>query len=501
MRRWSTRIPVICLAAVLLCLYAALPGRAEDVNNYPYTYNYDYWGKVREMPDAYRVEAILDANSLGLETDLNNPQSVFTAGDDLYVCDTGNNRILQIHRSGAEFNLVRIIDRAIGAEPESFNQPYDIFVDKVGTMYVCDQSNGRIVKMDKDCNYMMSFVRPTDETFDVSLSFLPTQAVVDASGRVFVICKNVNKGFVKYEADGTFSGFFGAMEVKYSWYDYIWKLLSTKAQRAQMISFVPTEYANICIDPKGFLYAVIASFEDTAVKETKPIRRINSVGNDILIRNSANSAIPQGDLDVGSIGDTIVSASRMADITVLDNGIYIGLDRIRGRMFGYDTQGNLLWAFGGSNSAEGYFGRAISMDHMGYDLFVLDNQTLNITVFTPTEYGRLIYQATEEYLHGYYEQSAETWEKVLTYNGNYDLAYVGIGRAQLRADQYEEAMKNFKTARDAKNYAEAFRLYRKEWVEQNVGWIIALIAVPPVLFLVIRRIKKVKAEVNAPWQF
>lgn len=497
MRSGKIRCLVGFVSVVMLCVCVLFPGFAEDANNYSYTYNYDYWKNLRESPDVYRVKAVLDTNSLKLDKALNNPQGLFVIGNDIYLCDTGNKRVIQIHCDGEEYTVTRIIDTINGAEPATFAQPTDIFVDKEGTMYVCDPANGRIVKMDKDCNYIMSFVRPSDETFDPSFAFLPSKAVVDASGRVYAICTNVNKGFVKYEADGFFTGFFGAMEAKYEWSDYIWKMLSTKEQRAQMVAFVPTEYENVCIDSKGFLYATIASFVNHNVAATKPIRRINSIGKDILIRNSANGTIPQGDLEWGEVTGAYSGASRFTDVTVLHNGIYVGLDRTRGRLFGYDSQGNLLWAFAGIGPSNGYFDKPVALEHMGYDLMVLDTKGTNVTIFSPTEYGALIYQATEEYLRGAYDDSAASWEKVLTYNGNYDMAYVGIGRAQLRNDQYEEAMKNFQIARDTENYGEAFQLYRKEVIEDNVGWVVAIIVIAIIVPKIIKRIKKIRAEVNA----
>ena len=77
-------------------------------------------------------------------------------------------------------------------------------------MYICDKENNRILKIDKDLNYLMEFGKPTDATFDQSLSFLPDKLVVDGAGRVYCIADNVNKGIVKYENDGTFTGFYGA---------------------------------------------------------------------------------------------------------------------------------------------------------------------------------------------------------------------------------------------------------------------------------------------------
>ena len=44
-----------------------------------------------------------------------------------------------------------------------------------------------------------------------------------------VPASGINKGLIKYENDGVFSGFVGAMPVSYNWTDYIWKKLATQA--------------------------------------------------------------------------------------------------------------------------------------------------------------------------------------------------------------------------------------------------------------------------------
>ena len=492
MREKRMLLPAL-LTALLLLAASLSPAFALDGYDYTYTYNYDFWGELRESPDVYRVEKVVNYRDIGLDAPMKTPQSLFVDGDDLYVCDTGNNRILHLRRKGDGFSLVRVIDEAKGATPSAFSAPYDIFVDAEGQMYVCDQGNNRILKMDRDANYIMSFVKPTDETFTQSIAFLPAKLVVDVAGRVFALCKNVNKGLMKYEADGTFTGFIGASEARFNWYDYIWKLLSTKEQRAQQANFVPTEYENIYMDSKGFIFATIATFEEGDVENTKPIRRINSIGSDILIRNG--EAVPIGDLDWDDANE-ISGPSRLVDITVFENGIYVALDRVRGRLFGYDTQGHMLWAFGGPGGSDGYFKRPTSVEHMGYDLLVLDQQEASITLFTPTDYGAMIYTATEQYLKGFYDESAESWRQVLARNGNYDLAYIGIGRALLREDQYKEAMHCFEVARDSKNYGEALRLYRKVWVEENVNWIFPLILALLIGPLLIGRVKRMRAEVS-----
>lgn len=145
---------------------------------------------------------------------------------------------------------------------------------------------------------------------------------------------------------------------------------------------------------------------------------------------------------------------------------------------------------------DGYFLNPVALEHQGYDLLVLDSQDCCVTVLTPTEYGKLVYKATEQYHAGEYAASADTWREVMKRNGNYDLAYIGIGRALLQQKQFKEACDYFAMARDSRNYSEAFRYYRSEWVKQNIGWIFGIVAVLLVVPMVVGHIRKIKWEVD-----
>ncbi len=490
----AKRLALFLLCALLLAVSSV--ASAQDGYEGMYAYTFDYWGDEVYSPAPYRAVAVIGAPQLGLDTPLRTPQSLFVRDRDVYLCDTGNNRILQLRREGDDFTLVRVIDGFTGGEePRTFSAPNDVYVTERGELYVADTNNGRVLKLDRDLNFLLAFEKPTDATFDQHLSFLPTKVVADVAGRAYVLARNINRGFVKFEADGEFAGFIGASEAKFSWYDYLWKLVSTKEQRALQESFVPTEYENMCLDSKGFIFAVTTVFSeyDLMSDVAKPIRRINAIGSDILIKNA--HIPPIGDIWWGSAAD-VVGPSKLTDITVLDNGIYIALDRMRGKLFAYDSQGYMLWAMGGAGNMVGYFLRPASLEHMGYDLLVLDSLESTITVLSPTEYGRLMYQAGEEYLRGNYQASADYWREVLRLNANCEHAHVGIGRALLQQQQYKEAMDHFAIPRERKGYSDAFQLYRKEWVEQNIVWIFALVATVLIVPLAIGKFKRLKAEVK-----
>ena len=553
---------ILTAACCLVLLLAMVPAAAEDGFSTSYTYTYDYWEDVQESPDAYRVETIIDMTTLGLEKmegiPMRNPQSLFVQGEYIYIVDTGNNRILEIHREGKTYVLTRVIKEmtgwagdaseipsdielppedveeaseedtaeadeaateaetgaetggeepagetvAVSSDMDTFAMPYDVAVDPQGNIYVADYGHERIAMMDKDLHWIRDYIKPTDATFDQKLSFRPKKIVIDVAGRVYALCEKVNKGIVKYEADGTFSGFIGANPVNVSMAEYIWKrYFQSKEQRAQTSSDVSTEYENIYIDEDGFIYATNTVFSEYDLKSdaAKPIRRINSLGGDILIKN--DKFPPIGDLwwIEGSDNDNSrekLGTSKFADITVLANDIYVALDRSRGRLFGYDSQGIILWAFGATGNTDGAFTGAVSIEHMGYDLLVLDRLKCSITVFTPTEYGQAIYDATEKYLDGEYDESAELWQEVLKMNANFPLAFRGIGRAIMRQNRYEEAMDYFKLAHDRENYGRAFKLYRKEWVEKNIWWIVLIIALLLIVPLALGRVRRMKWEVS-----
>lgn len=462
------------------------------------TYIYDVWSNVEKSPDMYRVVDVVYAESFGLEKKFSAPANIFCKENKLYIVDSGNNRIVElIYTDSKHLEFSRVIDsfKAPEGVVNTFSNPTDIFVNKDDSIFVADRDNGRVVKLDKDLNYLLTFVEPDDPTYEKGKTFYPEKVVADVKGRTYVLARNVNKGFIKYESDGTFTGFFGAGEVTYDWTDYLWKKFSTRAQRDQMESFVPTEYSGAYMDPEGFIYATVKNFKpyELLSDQAKPIRRLNALGNDILIKDDLP---PVGDLQWGtSVG--LDSPSHFNDVTVLENDIYVVIDENRGRIFGYNNQGFLLYAFGNSGNIEGFFRLPAAIEHINRDLFVLDQANGSVTVFTPTGFGNLIYDATDYYAKGEYDKSAEQWEEVLKLNGNYDLAYEGLGKSYLRQEKYKEAMEYFKTKRFKKSYSKAFMYYRKEWIEKNLGWVVLVLCIVIFVPFIVKAIKKFVRELKS----
>lgn len=499
MKRFSKVVAALLGAAFMVALCPAGVANATEVNTY--TYNYDYWGIEYESPDAYEPVSYTDGRVLGT-TALKGAQSIYIRDNHLFVADTGNNRLLELSIDGSEITLVREITAVVSEELEvkELLAPQDMFLAENGDIFIADTGNFRVLHVDKDLNVQKVILLPNDPTVDQEVPFEPTRLVTDRSGRVFVLAKNVNKGFMEFEANGDFIGFTGANDVMFNMGEYLKKVFSTKAQRDQMASFVPTEYNNLYIDDKAFVYCTTAVFEDEEVisGDCKPIRKLNSLGDDILIRNG--EYYPVGDLDWDDAAG-MNGPSRLVDVTAFDNETYYAVDRVRNRIFGYDEQGHLLYCFGGVGNKLGYFQLPSSIDHMGTDLFVLDSITGGITRFSMTEFGRLIHTALDLYKQGDYDTAAVYWEQVLQLNGNYDLAYIGIGRSLLRQKDYEGAMEYFKTKRDPQNYSRAWKYYRKHWIEDNLGYVILILIALILIPGVIKFIKKIRREAAEEYEF
>jgi DNA-binding beta-propeller fold protein YncE len=455
---------------------------AEPAN---YTYNYDFWDEQVSSPDAYRVGAYILGSALGIGS-FRDPQGLFIRGDRIYICDSGNNRIVLLRAlADGGYAVAAVVSSVrINGVESAFNYPMDIFEARNGFLYIADTENRRILKLDRDWNYVSSILKPDDQSIGENAEFLPVKLVVDFANRLFAQARNINKGLMEFDSRGAFVGYMGANRVYVSIIDYAWKLVSTQAQKERMDLFIPTEYNNLCLDRDGFIYVT------NSAGQTDPVRRLNAMGQDILIRNGYED--PEGDLAYGNAAG-ISGRSRFVDVTALDNDSYACLDRVRGRVFMYDFQGNLLYAFGGVGNREGCFLQPVALDHIGYSLYVLDSRSAALTCFELTGYGATINAALGEYQAGRYESSAEQWEAVLKMNGNYDLAYIGIGRAALRQGEYQKAMKYYKLKRYSEGYGKAFQLYRKQWMEANLWKILlalALLIIVPRLIKWVLRIRK-----------
>jgi tetratricopeptide (TPR) repeat protein len=461
------------------------------------SYTYSYWGAPAKSPDPYVIDKVITGEDIGCGN-FYNPMDVFRAKDGrVYVADTGNNRIVELGSDG-EF-LKEFKGAADGSKLHEFSEPQGVFVTDNNEIYVADTKNGVVVHMDSQGNLIRMIERPAGAVISDKLVYAPSRVVVDKNGLIYVVSLYVNQGIIEYSADGKFEGFLAAGKVNPNPIEVFWKKFSTKAQRDRMVDFVPIEYNNIAIDKDGFIYATMAAMNQNVVlaeiaskngtEEGTLVRKLNLLGSDILRQEGFYP--PVGDVDVMESNLNFYGAypgiSTIVDVSYGDFGVFSILDSNRKRVFTYDSEGNLLYAFGGAGTAAGGFMTPVSMTQSEDHMYVLDKATGALTFFKQTDYASAIHDAIAFSETGQYDASANKWQEILNKNANMDLAYTGIGKALFRAGNYKEAMKYFKNGYNKDWYSKAYQEYRKTKIASGFP-IVAMILITLFLALMLKKI-------------
>lgn len=458
--RTFTRNLVWCLLALALALGASTAASCAPLPSY----TFDFYGSPLPAAQAYTVETVIDAFSLGIGS-LREPRDLAVSkSGEIFVADTGNNRILRLDSS---FKLIQVID-GFTAEGvwHSFSSPVSLYVTERDRLYIADRDNARLVELTTAGNFVRIIGPPQTDLKGVlpeDFNYRPFKVAVDQGGRIYVLADGIYEGLIEFDVDGNFRGYLGAPLVRPTILERFWAQIATREQRSRMALFLPTEYSAVDLDERGFLY----------VTEHNQIRRLNPSGTDVLRRNGFFE--PIGDVPAAeeyTLSETI-RASSFVDIVARENGLYSVLDRQRGRVFTYESEGHLLYVFGGLGTTRDTLRVPAALDVLGDKILVADRGGGRILVFGPTLYGQLIHAAIDHYQKGDYDRSAELWAEVLEHNFNLDMAYTGIGTALLRQDRFGEAMSNFRLGNNRPQYSTAFGLYRREVMAQSFGKVMA----------------------------
>lgn len=458
------------------------------------TYTYSSTGVSQASPDAYSPsQRLIDFGEWkGDRVRLNQPQDIFVDDDkNIIISDTGNNRVIVLDQN---LKLITVLDTFTddtGAE-STFTTPLGVYRHTDGRLFVCDSENERIVVFDEDWNFDKYILSPDPSTMYEGFFFSPKAVAIDSTGRLNVVCQNETMGILAMSEDSEFEGFIGAISVTPSASEIFWRLFMTEEQIARSIQLVPSPYNNIAVDSRGFIYATSSSMttsevyalvqsQDTSSSKS-PVKRFTPSGDDVLRRTGHYA--PLGDLEFPFTNTTTdIGASTIEDVAVGENDIYSLLDSRHNKIFTYDGDGNLLYAFGGTGSSLGNFTQIAAVDYFGKDLVVLDKAGNSVTLFTQTEYGQLIDQVITLQSERKYTETIPIWEEIKAANNNFDLAYVGIGKSLLQQGEYQQAMDYFYAADVPEQYSIAMKSARAESLE-NFAILIPIALIVLVVILV-----------------
>lgn len=436
--------------AMLLCLVmmAGMTASAET----PYkTYTVDGYGYVLETQSAYNPLAAI--TKVG-ETAFVSPMDMAIGKDgNLYIADAGAHVILICSRDGEQ----------VGSIGEGILQtPTGVYVTEDGTVYVADKDAKKVFVFDAQGNVTAEYGKPDSPIYGNSMDFKPTKVVANKTGTMYIICEGNMNGIVQLSPveGGSFLGYFGTNYTSLSPFQMIQRVILTDAQRAQMLSNIPSTPTNLHIDDTGLIYTVTQGDKETSLK------KLNIAGKNLLDSDPYYADLP-----------VAVTTGNYNNILVADSDGYI---------YEYNEDGELLFMFGGRDDGRQRVGLCNKVEAIAVDeddrIYLLDSDKKQIHIFEPTEFTNLLHESLYLFSKGQYTQSKEPLSKVLQMNSMFDYANQAMGHAYLQEENYEQALKYFRLAKSFEGYSDAFWEVRNIWIRNYL--VAAVLAIAAVIVLI-----------------
>ena len=407
------------------------------------------------------------------------------ANENVYIADTGNNRIVVLDR----YYKVKFVLSSFTNEQgiaDQLNGPQGVFItpDKIvagetvpGKIYVCDTNSNRIVLFSLDGEFLSIIPQPESQLFTSDAVYKPIAVAVDNYDRLYVVSSTTYQGIIVMTESGEFTGFVGAQKVSLSAWEQLWRRFQTEEQREQQESNVSTAFNNITLTG-DFIYATIHIEDENqqlaSLKNKKgdysPVKMLNAAGDEIMRRNGFFGPSGEVDYTKSKTSDTIFGASTVVDVAVGPEKTWSIVDQKRSKVFTYDFDGNLLFAFGDMGRQLGNIpeNSLSAIVYQGDKMLLLNKISSTFTVYNRTEYGDILIQALENQNNRQNDKAIEDWTEILKRNSNFDAAYIGIGNALYRSGKYEESLDYFMAAYDTENYSNSFKELRKEWISKYI---------------------------------
>lgn len=436
--------------AMLLCLVmmAGMTASAET----PYkTYTVDGYGYVLETQSAYNPLAAI--TKVG-ETAFVSPMDMAIGKEgNLYIADAGAHVILICSRDGEQ----------VGSIGEGILQtPTGVYVTEDGTVYVADKDAKKVFVFDAQGNVTAEYGKPDSPIYGNSMDFKPTKVVANKTGTMYIICEGNMNGIVQLSPveGGSFLGYFGTNYTSLSPFQMIQRVILTDAQRAQMLSNIPSTPTNLHIDDTGLIYTVTQGDKETSLK------KLNIAGKNLLDSDPYYADLPAA-----------VTTGNYNNILVADSDGYI---------YEYNEDGKLLFMFGGRDDGRQRVGLCNKVEAIAVDeddrIYLLDSDKKQIHIFEPTEFTNLLHESLYLFSKGQYTQSKEPLSKVLQMNSMFDYANQAMGHAYLQEENYEQALKYFRLAKSFEGYSDAFWEVRNIWIRNYL--VAAVLAIAAVIVLI-----------------
>ena len=490
----------ICVVTIVISL---LPTYAAAYS----TYTYSIDGTQLASPDAYTPQKVYDSNELGIieATGYAIGDPVDLVVDDqgnIYICETTGRKWDETRQEITDVeekkHIILVFDRyfrylysiesftnSMGAT-DSLSGPGGLCVAG-DLIFIADTGHKRIVVLNRvnegrnAPTYNTIIKEPDADVLPEGHIYTPVAVASDGS-TVYIVSSTTTDGIIAMDMDSNFKGFVGAQKVSANALDMFWRTFQTKEQKAKSKKNIPTEYNNIAIDENGFIYATITFPKDQQAQQQKaitgrstsssyaPVKKLNTNGDDIMSRTGFYP--PSGEVKVSNStrgsSDAPVGPSMIIDVAMGPAKTWSIIDEKRQRIFTYDKDGNLLFAFGDRGDQLGNIKSIEAIAYQDTNMLILDKENDTVTLYSRTEYGDMLAMALQHDNDHLYELAVQDYENILRRNINFDTAYIGIAKTLYREGRYEEAMEQYSYAYNTSGYSSAFKMFRKDWVSKYI---------------------------------
>lgn len=460
----------ILLCVMVFTMLTPLSASAET----PYvTYTIDGYGSIRQTQTAYLAHSTI--TKFGEET-LAGPSDIMVTDDGhIYVADSGNKRIVVGNLEG---ELVSIIGEG------TLVNPMGVYVTKEKHVYVADRDAEKIFIFDENGALLQTYGKPTSPLYGAAVSFLPIKITVNDAGIMYIVCESNTNGVVQISPTegGTFLGYFGTNFASTDLMTIIYRAILTDAQRAQMVSNIPSTPTNLAVDAKGLIYTVTRGNQNTTLK------LLNIAGTNLIDNTDGTYAAAPTDVVAGYHDNVYVSDQQ-------------------GYIYEYNNNGELMFVFGGPDDGSQRVGLSSMVSGIAIDandrIYVLDSDKCRVQVYQPTEFTNLLHEALYLYSKGRYTESKEPLTRILEMNSMFDYANKAMGRAYFQEENYQMALHYARLAKDYEGYSDAFWEIRNVWLKKNIIAVLGLCVLLWVAMKVVSTLDKKKHILDKPralWQ-
>ncbi len=483
-----------CFAVALTCLLLVLcfttTVAAQDKAP---TGSFTHWDmsngskKVVPMRDVYRPTTVVDIRSIGLTNEVDGEFADVCCDDDgnLYILTTD----AQLIMLDSEYNLVKeyTIIGTDGAEVD-FSGAKGLLVT-AGNIYLCDTANERLLICDMEGVVQTEMVRPTGKNSELlpdDFRFAPLKVERDSKGYLYVICDGAYYGAMLFTPEGEFSGFYGANTVggsALSTLQYLWDALTmTEAKQEASHKKLPYQFLDLYVDEKDFVYTCTGRTTDEG-SASGQLKKLSPSGTNILYKQQWTGArVSAASFNFGETSVVMRNNARLTQdfvgIQVDERGYIYALDGAFGIVYIYDTDCNLVTAFGGgrtSGNQTGVFTQATALVYNNGRVIVADGKLNTVTVFERTAYGETLLSAQKKTLDADYTGAKAEWLQVIAQDSNSRLAMRGLAKAYYAEGDYDAALAYAQDGFDFVTYGQALEEVQADFISRNFVWVFLVI--------------------------